>query len=165
MTEPEIQAAAVRQAIFGGLTPDNPVPEKKETIEAQMRWLVAGRKAAVFLPPGSFTPELPKGYARIETEIGVFYYNPLMLDPLQIDAASELGKIGLILGYGVEEKPALVDVIGAVVIRDSTGYEKLSIAVSQETFSRAIAAALKLSDSGDKIQFENPADLVAQRKL
>lgn len=149
--------------VMGLPTPDYPVPEKEETLKSQMNWLIDLKRKAVFFPNGSHRLPIPQGMIEIETDKGGFIYNPKLISESDIIQSLKYNKIGRILGYGIDEKPSLSKILGAVVIRSKQGFEKQSVAVDQEHLIDAWLAALRVSDDGDSIQLESPYDVILQR--
>lgn len=120
--EESAPAADTQPSNFADLEPkadinrvkDKPVPEKTETIEAQLKAFEEGRKPAVLLTPGESLPAIPEG-AQVATipERGLLIYkDPAVLELAQND------RMGEALGYGISEKPVSDTVVTA---RDKDG--------------------------------------------
>src|SRR5690348_2449010 len=72
------------------------IPESPETIAAQVQWLCDGKRAAVLLTPGEALPDIPIGVRLVSTPIGVFIYNPDLLNERLIFQAIRTGEVGLL---------------------------------------------------------------------
>jgi hypothetical protein len=98
-----------------------PHPESRATLEAQIGAMTHGRRAAVLVTPGSEMPFIPKGYETLETEKGVFVYDPEKVSPDAIDNLIAEGRHDVLLGH-IEPKSETTTV--AVVARHpETGAE------------------------------------------
>lgn len=162
-TDEQIHEARAHQDAHGTPTPDHPVPERRETIEAQIVWLIEGKRRAVYLPNGSYHPELPAGMESQSFDIGTFYFNPKFVSVHQVVAAVDERTIGHLLGYGIAEKPQLSKTIGAVVIRGANGIEKQAVAVDNPHLSAVVDAAMKMCGPTDTIYFENTNKVIEGR--
>lgn len=101
----------------GQTTP--PAPEPQQTLQTQLQAVIDGRKPAMLVTPGEQVPEnLPTEFAVADLgrETGFLIYprsQPELLD------LAKSGKLGDVLGYGINEKPAgATDVVTA---RDKDG--------------------------------------------
>lgn len=140
------------------------VPERPETVAAQMDWLNNGKRSAVLLTPGEEIPALPEGTELHPTDAGTFVYNPEKTSPEKIDEAVANNTVGDLLGYGISEKPAPEDVSGVVVIRDANGVEKQAVVTDQRHLDSVVRSAKQLAGEGDTVQVESPQQVLAGRK-
>ena len=92
-----------------------PIPEPRETLQAQLDALKDGRKPAVLVTPGETLPELPAGARTLSLgDRGTLVYR----DPKVLEAIRD-GRLGEALGYGIDHKPeGATDVVTA---RDAQG--------------------------------------------
>lgn len=96
--------------------PETPrAPESSATIEAQMDALVNGRgsRKAVFIPPGTEVPKIPKGFKASETAQGTIIY-PSSITRKQLRKMVESGESYKLMGHVNAETP---DATIAVVAR------------------------------------------------
>jgi hypothetical protein len=135
---------------------ESTLPESPDTLEAQLQWLVDDKRAAVLITPGAVLPDLPIGIELMATEIGVFVFNPDRINPRLIRAAINDNEVGLLLGYGVPNKPERPT--STITIRSAAGREKQSVMVDGATRAAAFQAANVLTasrrqsdDSADKM--------------
>ncbi len=163
MTTIEVEREGIKQAIFGGATIDIPVPEKWQTIEAQMKWLKEGKRKAVYLPNGSYIPKDINGFNFLRLKKGDFIYNPNKISEEEIIDLVNKNKIGDILGFGISEKPPLLKIVGAIVIRDINGIEKQAVAVDSLHFTKVYNKSIELADIGDAISFETTEKVIMER--
>ena len=144
--------------------PTPPAPEPSETIRAQMDMLTSGKRHAVLITPGEIRPRLPKGFKSVVTSAGTFIYNPEVLNPAQINKAVDENKIGDILNYGIEAKPAPGTEVGAVVVRDPKGVEKQGVLTDAEHLDQVTDKAKEVASPGDTIAVEPEADVIKKRQ-
>jgi len=163
-TDEEIFQEMEKQDALGTPTPDYPIPEKVETLKAQLDWLCRGRRAAVYFPQGSVVLPPPEGMSELKTPKGIFIYNPNLINASEVLAAINTNQIGEILGYGIAAKPKLSETIGAVVIRSEDGLEKQAVVVDSKHLTRVFFASLKISDDGDTVQLESTDNVIQQRE-
>jgi hypothetical protein len=143
-------------------SPTSTIPERIPTLKAQLAWLRAGKRDAVNIPdPAALEMLDVTGLSVIQTEAGAFVFNPERITEKQIRAAVREDRLGGILGYGTNRKPAKP--IGAVVIRDAAGREKQSVVVDRKNLQSATKAARAVADSGDTVTLEDPAEVLAYR--
>jgi hypothetical protein len=74
--------------------------ESNETLRAQQRQLVAGRRDAQMFPAGTPELSLPNGLSRHVNERGAFHYRADRLSPQKIDSLSRLGRENELLNLG-----------------------------------------------------------------
>ena len=137
------------------------IPESPETLEAQLRMMTDGKRMAVLLTPGCELPEIPAGFELCATELGIFVYNPELLNTRLILESIDKGEVGFLLGYGVPSKPK--EAIGAVTIRSRNGVEKQSVVVDDHSIEDAIHAAAEKAAPGDTVALETDGKVLADR--
>lgn len=76
-----------------------PTPETAETLAIQMEALAGGRSKAVLVTPGSPMPRVPRGFQKVETEVGTWIVDPRKLKPYQIKSDVMKGDYGKYLGH------------------------------------------------------------------
>lgn len=109
-------ATPIRPATVGAAA-EQLKTEPQETIEAQIKAFVDGRKPAVLFRPGQTPTEIPEGaqLLQIKGEGTLMYWDG---DTETVDAALS-GELGTALGYGIPNKPeGATDVVTA---RDQDG--------------------------------------------
>jgi hypothetical protein len=163
LTEEQAYEAILNQELNGTPTLDRPIPEALETVLSQIKWLIEGKRKAVYLPNDSAVVQLPHGMQLFNTSEGKFYYNPKLISMEEIEDAVRSLRIGFVLGYGIGQKPAYKSVIGAVVIRDSNGLEKQSVLTDRDQLSKVYEAAKLMKDESDFIRFENQEKVIEER--
>lgn len=117
-----------------------PVPESAETVAAQMDALLAGRRRAVLLTPGTPTPALPEGVRRVKTAVGEF----LALKSLPAKRIRRMVRAGTyhkLLGL-IEPKSERTSQV--VVARTAEGAEAQTAMVSPERTSEQQAVFEKM---------------------
>jgi hypothetical protein len=133
----EIAMGAFREhAHAAGSDTGRNVPESRETLLAQQKAVLEGRQPAQMFPEGTKELPLPKGLDRVETERGVFHFDPQQISGAEIEQLSNAGRENEFLGLGpankeeiarraqagepvsalVEKTPAGDEVKGAVVV-------------------------------------------------
>jgi len=151
-------------------TIDGTVKEDPATIEAQMEWLVNGKRDAVIVPAtderiSRWRPEPAETFQKLETSQGTIVYNQERYSRAEIADAIENNTIGRILGYGIEAKPeAAGNDQAAVTVRGPDGTEKQAVITTPEAAPGVIGAAERVAGPQDSINIENPAETVASRE-
>lgn len=141
----------------------NTLPERPETIQAQLAMLQNGTKNALLIPQGSDDlKDKPKGFTRVVTKAGIFYMNPERVKRVDVLKAVKEDRIGDILGYGISRKPTK-NLVGAVTVRDQNGIEKHAVATDQENLQNVIKAAKRVQSAGDVLSLENPEQVINER--
>lgn len=79
------------------------LPEKKETLDAQVDSLKQGRVKGVLVTPGSSSPKVPQGFKSLDTESGKFIYDPKKITEQEIKKKVKDNTFHEILGH-VEPK-------------------------------------------------------------
>lgn len=103
------------------------IPESNETLGMQLEAVVRGRTPAMLVTPGEEFPEIPQGMRILDTDVGTWIYNPMVIGSAKIEQMVADGSYGEILGY-VEPKPDY----GQVVTARQNGIEAKSGVVSPE---------------------------------
>ena len=138
-----------------------PVPEKPETLNAQVDALKAGRKDAVLVTPGAETPEVPKGFQTTETKSGTVIHGP-GIKPEDVQKAAEDGTLGEKYLNMVAPRPAPGEPASTVVARDKTGTELGAAVVPPEKVDQQTAEFQKTHPEAT-IAEEHPAKVLADR--
>jgi hypothetical protein len=139
----------------------NPIPEAPETIEAQLEWLVEGKRLAVLLPPGTAVPAIPDWADVMPCLQGVLLFDGRRHRRRDIAAALERG-LHHVLGYDVPA-PAPGEPHQVVTVRGPNGHEKQAIATSSKRLDDAVAAAERMAGPDDAVTVENGQRVVADR--
>ena len=129
-----------------------PIPERADTIAAQIDAFTAGRKRAVLLTPGETVMDgLPEGAATTDLgDAGVLIHRADDQEAPQLAAA---GRLGEVLDYGIEGKPAgATDVVTA---RDAQGRVVQDVATDGRP--KVEAAAAQVAGPGGTVE-TRPAD-------
>lgn len=140
------------------------MPERPETLAAQMQWLQSGKRDAVLVTPGAEMPALPEGADIHPTDAGTFIYAPDRTSPEAIDKSVAENKIGDLLGYGIADKPAPEDAMGVVTVRDPNGIEKQAVVTDQANLKTVLENARKVASENDTVQVETPEQVLAGRR-
>ena len=146
-------------------SPARPITETTETLQAQTKWLMDGKRDAVlFTNPETVPENIPEGLELHEGKEGIYLYNPEKTDPEIIDKAEEENRVGDVLGYGIPNKPANEDVAGVVTVRDENGIEKQAVVTDETNKESVLKRATEIADEGDSVQIE-PAEKVVGERL
>ncbi len=138
------------------------VPEAAETIEAQLKWLLDGRRRAVLIPAGTPLPELPAGaVCAFPTRLGLFVFQGHRLSPYDIIRHIKDDTLGELLGYGIPRKPEGAS--DCVVVRGPDGREKQAVVTDEATRPAVEAAAAAVADPGDTITREAATSILKER--
>jgi len=143
------------------------VPEAPHTLESQLQAFLQGKRKAVLYTHEE--PALPEGASRVETQHGVFHYNPALIDERSIKAAVSGDRINEILGYGPYSTRDVLNRVAqgesplAVVGRDAGGREVLSAAGTDKTAHEQAAAIAPQLPPGGQVHIESPANVLSER--
>lgn len=152
----------------GAAEPEHVAPEAGQTIELQMRMLEAGKRSAVLITPGEQMPDMSQVSDRFRVldvpGYGTMIYNVRSHKPERILELAKQDKLGRILGYGVDRKPAPGTEVGVVTVRNPQGVEKQAVVTDQPNLPNVIKAAEKVADKQDTIQLETPQQVLEQRQ-
>lgn len=142
-------------------------PEAPATLKAQMKMLVNKRRQAVVVPKGSEAPTMrideQSMYDRYDDPQSgdTWFYDHQKLKEDDIKAAIAGKTTGLLLGYGVPDKPA--DATHLVVLRDKRGVELAGVVVSPRTEALAKQKLLEQAGPTDTITTEQIQQTLAWR--
>jgi broad specificity phosphatase PhoE len=145
------------------------MPEKQETMQAQMGQLVSGIRKAVMFARGTNVLPRPKGMKSYQDGAGNTYiYNPQLISQPQIDDAISSNKLPSILGpadggMGVPDKTKLAGPRAAVVGRGPDGQTTQSTLADVGNVDGAVAQTAKVTPVGGKVSVEHPAKEIAAR--
>lgn len=162
--EPAAAEAPARQARNAAMEAAAQMPERPETIAAQLDWLTSGKRKAVLLTPGADMPALPEGTDIHPTDAGTFIFHPERTSPEALDQAVAENKIGEVLDYGIADKPAPEAAVGVVTIRDPNGIEKQAVVTDADHLKAVLDKAKALAGPNDTVQMETPEQVLAGRQ-
>lgn len=117
---------------------ENPAPETQGSIAAQMEALTAGRRPAVLITPGSPAPEVPQGFESVQTDKGLFIFDPEQVNPNYVRWLAMNDRHGELLGH-VEPKS---EKTGSSVTNPTTG-----LVDEKQTALRDLTDAFSAADS------------------
>lgn len=144
------------------------VEESRETIDEQMKALVAGTISVVMLPSGSrYKPEVPGGCGIVTTfgpGAGLYIYRADKINPLKIIEASETGYHGMLLGHlqlksecGWNAWVVCASTPGGIPIQESL------VAVGNDNLLAMQKDMMERRHPGAVITLQTPARVVAMR--
>jgi hypothetical protein len=143
------------------------VPERPETIKAQLKQLTARKRRVVMLPKG--TPGIvPKGMKLFRDEYGNRYiYHPQLITEGKIRKAIQTNSLPSILGatkngMGAPDKSQLSESI-AVVGRTRNGVTTQATATDARHLATTIRQVKKLTPKGGKVSIEPPEIEIRRR--
>ncbi len=140
-----------------------PIPEAPDSLAIQVEQLTQGKRRAVLFTPGAKIPAKPAGINRLDTDQGVFFYNPAEIGARSIKRAVRFDRLGEILGgpqgYGAPEKGELQGPQVAVVAKQG-GKDVQAVASDRANLPRAVAAARQV---GDSVRVEDPKQAILRR--
>ena len=149
--------------------------ETAATLAAQQEQLLAGRRAAQMFPvdaQGNVTNELPlpEGMQRLETERGVFHYNPQQITADEIFSASAKGAENRALNLGSTSKPEAEaaaaqnnEPLVTVTERTPEGTEVRSAVINQSAAEKTTAEMQAGLTPGNSLVVETPEKTLAGR--
>lgn len=165
-------SAAANQALAARLDTAQNIPESVKTLLLQQDQLRRGLRPAQMFPKGTEELSLPEQMERIETDRGIFHYNPAQVSRQQILAASARGEENLILGLGPVSKPAAEARAAAtgeplvVTTERAADGTEIKSAVGTTGTAAAQAAALEAGKSpGSTISTTTPRQTIVERQL
>lgn len=135
----------------------DPVPEKPETIRAQVEAMLAGRKPAVLITPGEEMPKVPEGYQAVDVPRGTLILEKG--DDVTLRQAQSDRTLGHALGYGRGSIPAINRVVtarnsGGVVVAD----------IQSPPNWRVLKQARDLAGPGGTVEKRTVEDALAERE-
>jgi hypothetical protein len=140
------------------------VPETKATLQEQMALFRSGAKGAVLFVPGQEPPQIGSNEKITEVPQGKLLTRKSFRDDLIAEAVKN-DELGLILGYGVPNKPK--NPSGVVAVNKETPAGKVevqSVAVTPETEAAALGAANRAAlASGGKVEKTTPEAVIKNR--
>jgi hypothetical protein len=161
-------------APFGSLAPGRDtgqnIPESHETLQAQQKQLIDGRKAAQMFPMNSSELPLPSGMHRIVTPRGIFHFNPSKVSRHHVARLSAAGRENELLGMGPYSKSDIAnrmhagEPMVAVTERSPDGTEVKAAAGTPSTAQSQISAFHKSKTPGNVIGIESVAGVLSNRK-
>ena len=147
------------------------VPEKPETLNAQVDALAKGTNKVVYFPKGTQTIPAPPEDANVTIVKGDkpgagTYYHDDSVTPADIRKAVKNGTYGELLGNVQTKEAAAQGQPAAVVARDARGTEQKASVVDTSKPEAVQAQAQKLADQfpGAQIGIETPENVVAGRQ-
>lgn len=152
------------------------VAETTATLKAQQAQLLAGRRPAQMFPvdaQGKVTNELPlpEGMKRLETERGVFHYNPQQITADEIFSASAQGAENRALALGSTSKPeaeaaaqANNEPLVTITERTPEGIEVRSSVINQSAAEKTAAEMQPGLTPGNRLTIETPEQTLAGRQ-
>jgi hypothetical protein len=84
---------------------DTPVPESRETLDAQVGALERGKRDAVLVTDGAPMPEVPDGYAVTPTRQGRFIHDAESVQPEEVEKMAESNTHGALLRHVSPKTP------------------------------------------------------------
>lgn len=148
------------------------VPETPESLLAQQRQLIEGRRLAQMFPVGTEELTLPPGMERIETPRGVFHFDPSRISARDIVAASNARRENEVLGLGPMSKDDVARVMQetgekpvSIVERDGMGNEVRGSLATPSTVGMQADTILRTADPKNSVDVEPVDDVVAQRAM
>ena len=145
------------------------VPENRSTLKAQQNQLMAGERAVQMFPKGTREMPLPPRMARVETERGIFHYNPEQTDAETIRKASADGRENELLGLGsipkaeIARREAAGEKPVAIVERNAEGTEVRAAAGTEATAEQQRAELEKGKSPGNTVAIEDINDTLKKR--
>jgi hypothetical protein len=150
--------------------------ETTATLAAQQEQLLAGRRPAQMFPvdaQGKVTNELPlpEGMKRLETERGVFHYNPQQITADEIFSASAQGAENRALALGSTSKPeaeaaaqANNEPLVTITERTPQGTEVRSSVINRSAAKKTQAEMQPGLTPGNRLTIETPEQTLAGRQ-
>lgn len=162
--------AALAALKTGGAVHPQTKPESHETLSAQQEQLIKGHRRVQMFPRGTAELKLPDGMRRLETEHGVFHFNPAKIGASDIRRASDKGHEHKLLDLGPHSKSAVMDRTKrgehpvAIVERTPDGTEVRAAAGTWHTLDSQVRAMEQKKSPGNKIHIEDPRHTIAHRR-
>jgi hypothetical protein len=166
---------AVTEVVPNVSTPspqDNPTPEPKKVIEAQLQDLADGVRRAVWLPKGQGLGGVatPAGMARYTPAGGILIYDPKALSKQEITKAIKEQRLNDILNMGPTSKvdAQAAEAAGAtpavLQVTKPDGTPVVEAATTSETIDQDAAAMEAQAAPGDTVVARDPAEVIAERE-
>lgn len=168
----KVATGAIRDRALGArkLDTGQNVPEARATLAAQQEQLVRGLRPAQMFPVGTEELPLPKGMQRMETERGVFHFDPRRVTADEILTASRRGRENDVLALGswskadVDQRVARGEERVAVTERTPDGTE-VKTAVSTRGGAADTAAVLAATRTPGNVVAMEPVEQVVRERL
>lgn len=142
--------------------PEVTVPEKPATVAAQTELMRQGNtpRKAVLITKGMKMPVLQPNETPTMTVKGTVVHDR-SVSPIEVQRLAREDKLGSLLGYGVEGKPAGATEVVTVSKPDKTPVQE--VLTNEETKPKVMEAAKATAQPGDKITIAKPEDTVFNR--
>lgn len=139
------------------------VPESKEALQNQIQAVENGRSDAALITPGAEVPSVPKKLATVNTEVGIFAYDPAKITEGEILSKVANGSYGETLGYVEPKSPKTSQIVTAETPK---GQEIKSAMVSPERVDEQIGFLKKqFPDSNIRVGGPEQAEKVIGERL
>ena len=145
------------------------VPERPETIRAQVEQLSSGLRRVVMLPSGTdYAGAIPQGMRSLDVpNAGRFIYDPEEIAPGEIRSAVRANQLPDILGakdggLGAPDKSQLQGPVSVVVAKDANGRAVQATATDGRNLARTLDQARKLAVNGS-VHVTTPEAEIADR--
>ena len=146
------------------------IPESTKTLLLQQDQLVQGLRPAQMFPKGSPELPLPDGLERLETERGIFHYNPRQIRGDNLKLLSDQGRENEILALGPVSKPeaeararATGEPVVSVTERAADGTEIKTAVGTTGTAAAQVAALNATKSPGSTVAVESPRQTITER--
>lgn len=145
------------------------VPEAADTLKLQQAAVLDGRLQAMMFPKGTSELPLLKGLSRVETERGIFHFNPDFISAQEVKAASAAKRENDILGLGPFSKEDLSAEVAAgapqvsVTERGPGGIEVKAAVATPKTVPIVQKELEKNKGEGSTVQVEPIATTLLDR--
>lgn len=146
------------------------VPERPETIDAQMQQLYRGDRRAVMIPKGTKMPGgIQRGYKTIRpSSAGNFIFNPRAISPREIHQAVKFERLPEILGaidggMGAPDKTELRGPVSAVEGKDADGTTTQGTLADEGSLDSAIQQTAKVTPEYGTVSVTDPESVLAER--
>jgi len=143
------------------------IPERPETVDAQMKQLEHGMRRVVMIPQGTKMPSgIPKHLHVLRVpKAGNFIFDHKAIAPREIRRAAKFNRLPEILGaadggMGAPDKTELNEPISAVVGKDPDGTVTQGSLTDQEHLPQTLAQTGKLAS---EISVEDPEQTISER--
>lgn len=154
----ELKASVVSSGLFGALATVHsagprraPVPERPETLAAQLKLVQDGTKPAMLVTPGEVMPKIPEGFEiLVAGDRGTIIFDPKIVSPEQVRRLVNLGEEGMaqLLGFGATKEQAAATGPTAVLETKVGNVPVQQEAVSDATLPAAVDASKKTVPGG-----------------
>lgn len=145
------------------------IPESLETLRAQQRQLLDGRRLAQMFPLRSAELPLPVGFERVVTDRGVFHFNPAMVSKDDVRVLSGVRRENVLLGLGPYNKADIMEMFRngepllVVTERHPNGIEVKAALGTPTTAPRQLGALEQSKTPGNIVAVEGIATFLTGR--